>query len=158
MLWPHLKIWDWDWIFGRAVKAISSLGVRSPWSKDKALPLTNSFFTVQLNSKWFRICNRTIFCWDATLCTNLTAVADWQNLLCFVVKLHWTSTTPDPKGGIHKVRIFWEGHKILRNLHSAYFCLEYIQTKLRLRFCKILWSSQNVWNLNDLSEFRGESP
>ena len=27
---PYLKIWDWDWIFGRAVKAISSLGVRSP--------------------------------------------------------------------------------------------------------------------------------
>ena len=26
-----LKIWDWDWIFGRAVKAIFSLGVRSPW-------------------------------------------------------------------------------------------------------------------------------
>ena len=25
------KIWDWDLIFGRAVKAISSLGVRSPW-------------------------------------------------------------------------------------------------------------------------------
>ena len=33
MLPPHLKIWDWDWIFGRAVKTISSLGVRSPWSK-----------------------------------------------------------------------------------------------------------------------------
>jgi hypothetical protein len=31
MLWPYLKIWDWDWIFGRAVKAVSSLGVRSPW-------------------------------------------------------------------------------------------------------------------------------
>ena len=31
MLWPYLKIWDWEWIFGRAVKAISSLGVRSPW-------------------------------------------------------------------------------------------------------------------------------
>jgi hypothetical protein len=30
MLWPYLKIWDWDLIFGRAVKAISSLGVRSP--------------------------------------------------------------------------------------------------------------------------------
>ena len=26
----HLKIWDWDLIFGRAVKTISSLGVRSP--------------------------------------------------------------------------------------------------------------------------------
>ena len=32
MLWPYLRIWDWDWIFGRAVKAISSLGVRSPWT------------------------------------------------------------------------------------------------------------------------------
>ena len=31
MLRPYLKIWDWDWIFGRAVKTVSSLGVRSPW-------------------------------------------------------------------------------------------------------------------------------
>ena len=31
MLPPYLKIWEWEWIFGRAVKAISSLGVRSPW-------------------------------------------------------------------------------------------------------------------------------
>ena len=31
MLRPYLKIWDWDLIFGLAVKAISSLGVRSPW-------------------------------------------------------------------------------------------------------------------------------
>ena len=30
MLRPYLKIWDWDWIFGRAVEAISSLGVRTP--------------------------------------------------------------------------------------------------------------------------------
>jgi hypothetical protein len=30
MLRPYLKIWNWDWIFRRAVKAISSLGVRSP--------------------------------------------------------------------------------------------------------------------------------
>ena len=27
MLRVYLKIWDWDWIFGREVKAISSLGV-----------------------------------------------------------------------------------------------------------------------------------
>ena len=31
ILRAYLKIWDWDLIFGRAVKAISSLGVRSPW-------------------------------------------------------------------------------------------------------------------------------
>ena len=30
ILRPYLTIWDWDWIFGHAVKAISSLGVRSP--------------------------------------------------------------------------------------------------------------------------------
>ena len=30
MLPPYLKIWDWDWVLGRAVKAISSVGVRSP--------------------------------------------------------------------------------------------------------------------------------
>ena len=31
ILRPYLKIWDWEWIFGRAEKAISSPGVRSPW-------------------------------------------------------------------------------------------------------------------------------
>ena len=31
MLRPYLKIWDWEWIFGRAVKTISYLDVRSPW-------------------------------------------------------------------------------------------------------------------------------
>ena len=30
MLQPYQKILDWDLIFGHAVKAISSLGVRSP--------------------------------------------------------------------------------------------------------------------------------
>ena len=29
MLRPNLKIWEWEWIFGRTVKAISSLCVRS---------------------------------------------------------------------------------------------------------------------------------
>jgi len=35
MLPPYLKIWEWEWIFGRAVKAISSLDVRSPWYEPK---------------------------------------------------------------------------------------------------------------------------
>ena len=30
MLRPYLKIWEWEWIFGRAVKTIFSPGVRSP--------------------------------------------------------------------------------------------------------------------------------
>ena len=32
MLRLHLEIWKWEWVFGRAVKAISSLGIRSLWS------------------------------------------------------------------------------------------------------------------------------
>ena len=30
ILWLYLKIWDWDLLFGRAVKTISSPGVPSP--------------------------------------------------------------------------------------------------------------------------------
>ena len=33
MLPPYLKIYNWELIFGRAVKSISSPGVRSPWSR-----------------------------------------------------------------------------------------------------------------------------
>ena len=44
MLWPYLKIWDWDWIFDRAVKAIASLGVRSPWYSVLQLYLQRRLF------------------------------------------------------------------------------------------------------------------
>ena len=30
MLWPYLRTWNWDWIFGRAVKTIFSPGFRNP--------------------------------------------------------------------------------------------------------------------------------
>ena len=40
MLRPYLKIWDWDLILGRAVKAISSPGVRSPLHKVRRLRLS----------------------------------------------------------------------------------------------------------------------
>jgi hypothetical protein len=33
ILWPYLKVWEWEWIFGRAVKAIFLLGVRIPCLK-----------------------------------------------------------------------------------------------------------------------------
>ena len=36
MLRSYLKIWEWEWIFGRAVKAVSSLGVLSPWCPTQA--------------------------------------------------------------------------------------------------------------------------
>ena len=36
MLRPYLKIWEWEWILGRAGKAVSSPGVLSPCSAASA--------------------------------------------------------------------------------------------------------------------------
>ena len=51
-----------------------------------------------------------------------------------------------------KVQIFWEGHKILRNLHLTF---DYSQ-KVRWRFHKILWPSQNIWTLMYLAKIRSQ--
>ena len=48
MLRPYIKIWDWDWIFGSAVKAISSLGVRSPWHNPRQQEKSDWRFAVEL--------------------------------------------------------------------------------------------------------------
>ena len=45
-----------------------------------------------------------------------------------------------------KVHIFWEGHKLLRNLHRR-FVLCGNGSNLRWRFRKIFWPSQNMWTL-----------
>ena len=45
-----------------------------------------------------------------------------------------------------KVHIFWEGHKILQNLHLTFDYSTYSQ-KLGEDFAKFLWPSQNIWTL-----------
>ena len=56
------------------------------------------------------------------------------------------SITDQSSPNFVKVHIFWEGHKILRNIHLT-FDWHYIQSKVRRRFRKILWPSQNIWAL-----------
>ena len=51
---------------------------------------------------------------------------------------------------VYKVHIFWEGHKILRNLHRRFDQYILHRTNLRWRFRKILWPSQNIWTLYTL--------
>ena len=46
----------------------------------------------------------------------------------------------------NKVHIFWEGHKNFAK-SSLNFWLQYIRSKVRGRFRKILWPSQNIWTL-----------
>ena len=45
-----------------------------------------------------------------------------------------------------KDHTFWEGHKIFAK-SSSKFWVQYIQSKVRWRFRKILWPSQNIWTL-----------
>ena len=56
---------------------------------------------------------------------------------------------------LSKVHIFWEGHNILQNFHYLNFHLAfdstYLQIKVRWRFRKMLWPSQNVWILLKVS-------
>ena len=54
MLWPYLNIWDWDWLFGRAVKAISSPGVRSPCLDAYVNPCADK--KTQLNHHFLETC------------------------------------------------------------------------------------------------------
>ena len=54
MLRPYLKILDWDWIFGRAVKAISSLGVRSPCPRDQENSTSTYVLTLVWNCKLYK--------------------------------------------------------------------------------------------------------
>ena len=49
-----------------------------------------------------------------------------------------------------KVHKFWKSQKNLAN-SSPYFCPMYCQSKVR--FCKILWPSQNIWTLLDFKNF-----
>ena len=49
-----------------------------------------------------------------------------------------------------KVHIFWEGHKILRNLHRRFDRYYIYRTNLGWRFRKNLWLSQNIWTLKNL--------
>ena len=43
-----------------------------------------------------------------------------------------------------KVKIFWEGHKILRNLHLTFDCTV---VKNKVKISKIFWPSQSIWTL-----------
>ena len=88
---------------------------------------------------------------------------------CFcAVKDIWLEPTYSldslPDQFFFKVLLFWQCHKILRNLHLSFALCSAIRvsvhldtnskchSKVRWRFCKILWPSQNIWALWKKSE------
>jgi hypothetical protein len=53
----------------------------------------------------------------------------------------------------NNVHVFWECQKIWRK-SPPYFWLALHRTKVRWRFHKILWPSQNIWTLKDTHNFK----
>ena len=105
ILWPYLKIWDCDWIFGRAVKAISSLGIRSPWLQHGLrTPREKMAFTarpiIQSKSQIFRY-GQSIFCLPHQ--PNFSDIFD----LC----LHWVSVVRG-FGRIYGANLLWQLHRL----------------------------------------------
>ena len=89
MLRPYLKIWDWDWIFGHAVKTFSSLGVLSPWmSRREPTHNTMTFISKKLRAlcqSWNWV-NVDSCC--STSCTNFCCViSEWFSYWTLLVKL-----------------------------------------------------------------------
>ena len=71
MLRPYLKIWDWDLILGRAVKAISSRGVRSPCLS--SLTRGRALKILQQNASDLKFAKMVLYCfWPHCVCTAET--------------------------------------------------------------------------------------
>ena len=77
-----------------------------------------------------------------------TIVMSWERYVRICLGLCiWRSVVPSFKNiVISKIHIFWEGHKILRNLHLTFDWHYICRTKVRWRFRKILCPSQNKIN------------
>ena len=86
------------------------------------------------------------FCYILNTLFYMVRVNVWERyiLYAFVVSNSYS-----------KVHVFWEGHKMLRILHLTFdwhyirrkYWLALHKTKVRWRFRKILWPSQNMWTL-----------
>ena len=52
MLWLYLTIWEWELMWGRAVKAISTTGVHSPWTHTDGI-ISLSFYYINGHCSMF---------------------------------------------------------------------------------------------------------
>ena len=110
MLRSYLKIWEWEWIFGHAVKAIFSLGIRSlcltcklGWNRNSfshglRTPREEKAFTarpkIHSHSQIFRY-GQSIFC--LPLRPNFSDIFDlclhWKSVVRVYVYVHKTVKT-----------------------------------------------------------------
>ena len=77
-------------------------------------------------------------------CSGIHAAVSMQRYPCGGIRAA-VSMQQYPWGGIHAV---------VQNFakSSPHFWLQYLKSKVRWRFCKILWPSQNIWTLYCLTK------
>ena len=117
---------SWLWIYWVPPWRICSISVHgvSPWKRCWCL---QTKWLVALNSSIIRTSstetlNPTISLWEsADTVTNFSSlITDWPRNSGTTVPVN---TLPIGQFNNHKVHIFWEGHKILRNLYLTFVCM-----------------------------------
>ena len=105
MVRPYLKIWDWDWILSRAVKAISSLSVRSPcfklsWKKmNEKMILTCLQFCSTKSFQW-----AVLIKWTSAQQAYWLSGIGWKSRLNPYLVNQWLRFNPQAEGSIIRTR------------------------------------------------------
>ena len=133
MLRPYLKIWDWAWIFGRAVKAISSLGVRSPCLErfDEFLVFLSLFSVTGFVSLFFSFSKQQHF-------PNVK-LEIWKSKQ----KKYWNFWKKEKVYNLYKMSVHknWEILKI----ESEDYCLEEtLRQCSEGKYCPVFWNSNPI--------------
>ena len=132
LLRPYLKIWEWEWIFGRAVQAVSSLGVRSPWYGGSIhalrmylLNFVERDFCLQL---WLKPTRQI---WHNSISTNYK----WWQLWAIFSKPLWSYNA--------LVFLLLKFHRIfLKNIYCLHACILWILFEIVNEWQKN-WASSN---------------
>ena len=112
----------------------------------------NLSFQIKIAQRW--ICEIEILVWNIDqymIMLDFDHMTVTNQLMTFMNKILpnwrlWARAWCWSHDMFFKVHIFWEGHKILRNLPLTFYYMHCSQ-KLGEDFAKFLWPSQNVWTL-----------
>ena len=125
ILRPYLKIWYWEWIFGRAVKTISSPGVRSRYVVSLCCQYVSGFRQIcahgQIMFNKFNYSHYLIFSYQHSLSSQIT---------CFPPSLLLSSWKIPPLSTFHSLASL--GTKCHISLASNIFACTHIMHWIKI--------------------------